>query len=94
MNEGEPAGCSAEVAGRIVDAFEMKRNAEQNFENGAVKFALSLKIGLHFFIENGFTTCDARKCGSFFLVAQGKVGQEDANGVGAWKGKGRRVYQR
>jgi hypothetical protein len=38
----------------------MKRNAEQNFELGAVKFTLSLKSGLNFFIDNDFVERDAK----------------------------------
>jgi len=65
--DGDGATTSSDVAGKIVDAFEMKRNAEQNFEIGAVKFTLSLKAGLTFFIENGFVECDARQIALFFL---------------------------
>lgn len=64
---------SAEDAGRIVDAFETKRKAEQNFEIGAVKFTLSLKNGLLFFIENKFVDLDARAIARFFLVNRDKL---------------------
>jgi brefeldin A-inhibited guanine nucleotide-exchange protein len=64
---------SAEGAGRIVDAFETKRKAEQNFEIGAVKFNLSLKNGLLFFIENNFVELDARAIARFFLVNRDKL---------------------
>jgi brefeldin A-inhibited guanine nucleotide-exchange protein len=64
---------SAEGAGRIVDAFETKRKAEQNFEIGAVKFTLSLKNGLLFFIENNFVDLDARAIARFFLVNRDKL---------------------
>ena len=63
----------ADVAGRIVDAFEMKRNAEQNFEIGAVKFTLSLKSGLNFFVENGFVERDAQAIALFFLTNKDKL---------------------
>lgn len=66
-------GATSEVAGKIVDAFEMKRNAEQNFEIGAVKFTLSLKSGLNFFIENGFVECDARDIARFFLANKDRL---------------------
>jgi brefeldin A-inhibited guanine nucleotide-exchange protein len=56
---------SADSAGKIVDAFEMKRNAEQNFELGAVKFTLSLKSGLNFFIDNDFVERDAKAIALF-----------------------------
>jgi brefeldin A-inhibited guanine nucleotide-exchange protein len=59
---------SADAAGKIVDAFEMKRNAEQNFELGAVKFTLSLKSGLNFFIDNDFVERDAKAIALFFIT--------------------------
>jgi brefeldin A-inhibited guanine nucleotide-exchange protein len=43
----------------------MKRNAEQNFELGAVKFTLSLKSGLNFFIDNDFVERDAKAIALF-----------------------------
>ena len=64
---------SSDVAGQIVDAFEMKRNAEQNFEIGAVKFSLSLKGGLNFFIENGLVERDSREVALFFLANRDKL---------------------
>lgn len=64
---------SAKGAGRIVDAFETKRRAEQNFEIGAVKFTLSLKNGLLFFIENKFVDLDARAIARFFLANRDKL---------------------
>ena len=72
VGEFEEIG-SSEVAGQIVDAFEMKRNAEQNFEIGAVKFTLSLKSGLNFFIDNGFVERDARDVALFFLANKDKL---------------------
>jgi brefeldin A-inhibited guanine nucleotide-exchange protein len=69
----DDGAASSDVAGKIVDAFEMKRNAEQNFEIGAVKFTLSLKSGLMFFIENGFVQCDARELALFFLAHKDKL---------------------
>ena len=56
---------SSEVAGKIVDAFDKKRTAQQNFEIGRVKFKLSLKGGLNFFIENDFVELDARDMARF-----------------------------
>lgn len=64
---------SSKVAGKIVDAFEMKRNQEQNFEMGAVKFTLSLKSGLNFFIDNGFVGCDAKSIALFFIERKDKL---------------------
>jgi len=72
VGEFEEIG-SSEVAGQIVDAFERKRNEEQNFEIGAVKFTLSMKSGLNFFIENGFVTRDAREIALFFLANRDKL---------------------
>ena len=56
---------SSGVAGKIVDAFDKKRTAQQNFEIGRVKFTLSLKSGLAFFIENDFVELDARDMARF-----------------------------
>jgi brefeldin A-inhibited guanine nucleotide-exchange protein len=64
---------SSDAAGKIVDAFEVKRNAEQNFEIGAVKFTLSLKQGLNFFIDNGFVERDAKAIALFFLANKDKL---------------------
>jgi len=49
----------------IVNAFDKKRTAQQNFEIGKVKFTLSLKSGLNFFIDNGFLKLDARDMARF-----------------------------
>lgn len=64
---------SSNAAGKIVDAFQMKRHAEQTFEMGAVKFTLSLKSGLNFFIDNKFVECDARSIALFFLANKDKL---------------------
>ncbi|CAB9502026.1 inhibited guanine nucleotide-exchange protein [Seminavis robusta] len=64
---------SSKVAGKIVDAFEMKRKEEQIFETGAIKFTLSLKSGLNFFIDNGFVECDANAVALFFLAMKDKL---------------------
>jgi brefeldin A-inhibited guanine nucleotide-exchange protein len=66
-------GSSSDVAGRIVDAFDRKRTAEQNFELGAVKFTLSLKTGLNFFVDNGFVTLDAKEIALFFIQNKDKL---------------------
>lgn len=58
---------SSGVAGKIVDAFDKKRTAQQNFEIGRVKFKLSLKDGLNFFIKNDFVECDAKDMARFLL---------------------------
>mmetsp|Transcript_16189 Transcript_16189/g.23055 ORF Transcript_16189/g.23055 Transcript_16189/m.23055 type:complete len:2231 (+) Transcript_16189:25-6717(+) len=55
------------VAGKIVDAFDRKRTAQQNFETGSVKFKLSFKQGILFFIESGFIHLDARELAVLFL---------------------------
>ena len=72
VGEFEEIG-SSDVAGQIVDAYEMKRNVEQNFEIGAVKFTLSLKGGLNFFIDNGLVKLDAREMALFFLANRDKL---------------------
>ena len=58
-------GQASDVAGKIVDAFDKKRTAQQNFEIGRVKFKLSLKDGLNFFIKNDFVECDAKDMARF-----------------------------
>jgi hypothetical protein len=60
-------GSSSGFAEKIVDAFDKKRTAEQNFEIGMVKFTLSLKSGLQFFIESGFVQLDARDMARFLF---------------------------
>ena len=72
-NAAVDSEASSKAAGKIVDAFEMKRNQEQNFEMGAVKFTLSLKSGLNFFIDNGFVQCDAKDIAHFFLDRKDKL---------------------
>lgn len=67
-----PLGGS-DAAHKIVDAFDRKRTAEQNFELGAVKFTLSLKGGLNFFMDNGFVERDARQVALFFLAHKDKL---------------------
>jgi len=64
---------SSDVAERIVDVFDRKRNAEQNFEMGAVKFTLNFKTGLNFFFENNFLTLDAKEIAHFFLDNKDKL---------------------
>ena len=64
---------SSDLAGIIVDAFDRKRNAEQNFELGAVKFTLNLKSGLNFFVDNGFVELDANDIAKFFLTNKDKL---------------------
>lgn len=61
------AADTTDVAGKIVDAFDKKQMAQQNFEMGAVKFTLSLKNGLRFFIDNDFVECHAQSIARFFL---------------------------
>jgi brefeldin A-inhibited guanine nucleotide-exchange protein len=64
---------NSNAADKIVDAFEMKRNAQQSFELGVVKFTLSLKSGLKFFIDNGFVQADAHEVALFFLEHKDKL---------------------
>ena len=61
------------MASQIAVAFDRKRTAEQNFELGAVKFTLSLKTGLTFFIDHGFVERDARAVAHFFLTHKDKL---------------------
>jgi len=56
---------ASEFAGEIVNAFDKKRTAQQNFVIGKVKFTLSLKSGLNFFIDNGFVKLDAHDMARF-----------------------------
>ncbi len=56
-----------DVAGKIVDAFDKKRIAQRKFETGSIKFRLSAKQGLLFFVQQGFIHLDAREVAAFFL---------------------------
>jgi brefeldin A-inhibited guanine nucleotide-exchange protein len=67
------ASTQSDVTGQIVDAFDRKRNAEQNIEIGSVKFTLSLKSGLNFFIEQGFITLDAKEIALFFIANKDRL---------------------
>lgn len=60
-------------ASEIVDAFETKRQQQQNFEIGVVKFNLSLKTGLKYFIDNGFVELDAKAVAHFFIENKDKL---------------------
>ncbi len=60
-------GSNENVAGKIVDAFDKKRIAQRNFETGSIKFTLSAKDGLLFFVQHGFLHLDAREVANFFL---------------------------
>ena len=57
---------TAHTAEKIFDAFDRKQMAQQNLEMGTVKFSLSFKQGLLFFIERGFFHLDAREIALFF----------------------------
>jgi brefeldin A-inhibited guanine nucleotide-exchange protein len=61
------------VAGKIVDAFEQKRTAEEQFETGSVKFTLNLKSGLNYFIEHGYVKRTAKSIALFFLENKDKL---------------------
>lgn len=73
-----------DVAGKIVDAFDKKRTAQQNFQTGCVRFTLSLKSGLLYFIENGFVNLDAKEVALFLLVNKDKL---DKTQIGEVLGK-------
>jgi brefeldin A-inhibited guanine nucleotide-exchange protein len=64
---------SSDVADKIVGTFEMKRTAQQNFELGRVKFTLSHKAGIQYFVENGFVELDASAIAHFFLEHKDKL---------------------
>mmetsp|Transcript_31336 Transcript_31336/g.37283 ORF Transcript_31336/g.37283 Transcript_31336/m.37283 type:complete len:1900 (-) Transcript_31336:92-5791(-) len=60
-------GVSTEdVAEKIFNAFDRKQMVQQNLEMGVVKFSLSFKQGLLFFIERGFFNLDAKEIAVFF----------------------------
>ena len=61
------------VAGQIADAFDKKRIAQRNFETGSIKFTLSAKEGLLFFIQHGFCNLDAKEVANFFLENKEKL---------------------
>lgn len=67
------AKAPAAEASKIVDAFETKRAQQQNFEIGVVKFTLSLKSGLKYFIDNGFVSLDAKSIALFFVENKDKL---------------------
>jgi Sec7-like guanine-nucleotide exchange factor len=69
----ETGSASSEVAGKIVESFEMKRTAEHNFQLGTVKFTLSIKNGLQYFVENKFVELDACKIAQFFLTNKDRL---------------------
>ncbi|KAL7467733.1 hypothetical protein ACHAXS_007976 [Conticribra weissflogii] len=73
MNAQEKADASENVAEKIVVAFDKKRTAQQNFEIGIVKFTLSPKSGLSFFIENGFVELDAQDVARFLYENSEKL---------------------
>lgn len=60
-------------ASKLVNAFETKRAQQQNFETGVIKFNLSLKSGLKYFIDNGFVVLDAKSIALFFLANKDKL---------------------
>jgi brefeldin A-inhibited guanine nucleotide-exchange protein len=64
---------SSDMAGKIVGTFEKKQSTQQNFELGSVKFTLSLKSGIQYFVENGFVELDARSVACFFLENKEKL---------------------
>lgn len=70
--DGE-ASMSSDMAGKIVGTFEMKKTTQENFELGTVKFTLSHKSGIQFFVQNGFVELDARSIARFFLDNKEKL---------------------
>jgi brefeldin A-inhibited guanine nucleotide-exchange protein len=51
---------------QIVEAFDRKRTVQENFETGVIKFILSGKQGLQYFIANEFVKQEARSIALFF----------------------------
>ena len=64
---------TGDVTGKIVDAFDKKRIAQRNFETGSIKFRMSAKQGLLFFVQHGFLNLDAKEVASFFLENKEKL---------------------
>lgn len=58
---------SSDIAGKIVGTFEKKQSTQQIFELGSVKFTLSLKSGIQYFVNHDFVQLDARAVAQFFL---------------------------
>jgi brefeldin A-inhibited guanine nucleotide-exchange protein len=85
LNSGEDIQIGTEdLALKIVDAFDKKQLVQQNFETGCIKFKLSFKQGLLFFIQNGFLSLDARDFARFFHENREKL---DLTQVGEVFGK-------
>jgi len=69
---------------QMVSIFDRKRNAEQSFELGAVKFTLSISGGLGFFIDHGFVELDAKEVATFLFENREKL---DKTQIGELLGK-------
>lgn len=69
---------------QMVSIFDRKRNAEQSFELGAVKFTLSVSGGLGFFIDHGFVKLDAKEVATFLFENREKL---DKTQIGEVLGK-------
>jgi brefeldin A-inhibited guanine nucleotide-exchange protein len=69
---------------KMVNIFDRKRNAEQSFDLGAVKFTLSIKGGLGFFIDNGFVNLNAKEVALFLYENREKI---DKTQIGELLGK-------
>ena len=67
LEQTVPSAPQGNVAGKIEDAFDRKRIAQHNFELGCIKFTLSPKQGLLFFIEHGLLHMDAKEIALFLL---------------------------
>lgn len=73
-----------ETLQKMVSIFDNKRNAEQSFELGAVKFTLSISGGLGFFIDHGFLKLDAKEVAVFLYENREKL---DKTQIGELLGK-------
>ncbi|CAJ1934392.1 unnamed protein product [Cylindrotheca closterium] len=69
---------------QMVNVFDRKRNAEQSFELGAVKFTLSISGGLGFFIDHDFVKLDAKEVANFLFENREKL---DKTQIGELLGK-------
>ncbi|KAL9184358.1 hypothetical protein ACHAXT_002444 [Thalassiosira profunda] len=65
LNATETLQSSRTLQERSPTPSTKKRTAQQNFEIGRVKFTLSLKGGLNFFIDSGFVELDAKDMARF-----------------------------
>ena len=71
--DAEGQTLSSDMAGKIVGTFEKKQSVQQSFELGTVKFTLSLKSGIQYFVQNDFVELDACAIAHFFLQNKDKL---------------------